>query len=228
MLQWKTRIISLRDVPPGQAARLRRNLRHPRAARIAVIAAGYGDGYSRKHSYPRNGSTARIRNGTAARSFAAACLFAAGTRRSWVASRWTRRSSTSRIFAGCEIGDEVVLIGQSGGGKDHGLGPGPLVGDTALRSAVQSVGTGAAKVSSTSETTLLRFVIPRYVLSSRGRFGRGMCSFRLGESFSKVKHSSAAAPERARAVLVATVGIARSDNREHWWSHQPRSSHFAQ
>ena len=57
VLQWKTRVISLRDVPAGQALGYGGTYVTPGTARIAVIAAGYGDGYSRRHSYPRNGAT---------------------------------------------------------------------------------------------------------------------------------------------------------------------------
>lgn len=115
VLEWKTRIISLRDVPPAQALGYGGTYVTPQAARIAVIAAGYGDGYSRKHSYPRNGSTAG-RNGTA------------GELRSSVLIRGRHAPVVGRVsmdmtlvdvsqIAGCEIGDEVVLIGQSGAEK---------------------------------------------------------------------------------------------------------------
>jgi alanine racemase len=43
-LSWKTRILSLRDVPAGQALGYNGGYVTPFPARIAVVAAGYGDG----------------------------------------------------------------------------------------------------------------------------------------------------------------------------------------
>ena len=49
-LSWKTRILSLRDVPAGQALGYNVGYVTPRPARVAVIAAGYGDGLYRRLS----------------------------------------------------------------------------------------------------------------------------------------------------------------------------------
>ncbi len=114
VLQWKTRIISLRDVAAGQALGYGGTYVTQRPARIAVIAAGYGDGYSRKHSYPKNGSAAPGKNGDS------------GELRSSVLIRGQRAPVVGRVsmdmtlvdvspIGRCEIGDEAVLIGQSGG-----------------------------------------------------------------------------------------------------------------
>ena len=113
VLQWKTRVISLRDVPAGQALGYGGTYITSAAARIAVIAAGYGDGYSRKNSYPRNGANALHANGPS------------GELRSSVLIRGQRAPVVGRVsmdltsidvsrVVGCEIGDEVVLIGRSG------------------------------------------------------------------------------------------------------------------
>ncbi len=114
VLQWKTRIISLRDVAAGQALGYGGTYVTAAPSRIAVIAAGYGDGYSRKNSYPRNGkASAESSNGTA-------------PDRSSVLVRGQRAPVLGRVsmdttivdvshIRDCEIGDEVVLIGSSGG-----------------------------------------------------------------------------------------------------------------
>ena len=113
-LQWKTRVIALRDVPAGQALGYGGIYVTREPARIAVIAAGYGDGYSRRHSYPHDGQSGCASNG------------AAGTARSSVLIRERRAAVLGRVsmdttlvdvshIRDCEIGDEVVLIGRSGG-----------------------------------------------------------------------------------------------------------------
>jgi alanine racemase len=113
VLQWKTRIISLRDVPAGQALGYGGTYVTEQASRVAVIAAGYGDGYSRKHSYPRNGHTpASSGNGTQVER---SSVLVRGHRAPIVGrvSMDTTIVDVSRI-PGCEIGDEVILIGRSG------------------------------------------------------------------------------------------------------------------
>jgi alanine racemase len=118
VLQWKTRVISLRDVEAGHALGYGGTYITPAAARIAVIAAGYGDGYSRKHSYPRhanpnNSAPSAPANGTSAMV------------RSNVLIRGQRAHIVGRVamdmtlvdvshIVGCELGDEVALIGCSG------------------------------------------------------------------------------------------------------------------
>ena len=113
VLQWKTRVISLRDVPAGQALGYGGTYVTREASRIAVIAAGYGDGYSRRHSFPRNGHSAD-----------AASNGSEGGRSS-VLIRGRRAPVVGRVsmdmtlvdashIRDCEIGDEVSLIGRSG------------------------------------------------------------------------------------------------------------------
>lgn len=96
VLSWKTRVLSLRDVPAGQALGYNGAYVTPESARIAVIAAGYGDGLYRK-------------------------LAPGG----YVLLRGQRAPMLGRIsmdltivdvtkISGVEIGDEVVLIGRSG------------------------------------------------------------------------------------------------------------------
>jgi alanine racemase len=96
-LSWKTRIISLRNVPVGSALGYNGAFVVKAPSRIAVIAAGYGDGLYRRLS-PGGG---------------------------YVLVRGCRAPMLGRIsmdltivdvtqIDGVEIGDEVVLIGQSG------------------------------------------------------------------------------------------------------------------
>ncbi len=47
VMSWKTRIISLKDVPAGQAVGYNGAFVTSAPTRIAVIPVGYGDGYSR-------------------------------------------------------------------------------------------------------------------------------------------------------------------------------------
>ncbi len=114
VLQWKTRIISLRDVAAGQPLGYGGTYVTTEPSRIAVIAAGYGDGYSRKNSYPRNG---RVSPGSSNGSSREA--------RSNVLVRGQRAPVLGRVsmdttivdvshIRDCEIGDEVMLIGRSG------------------------------------------------------------------------------------------------------------------
>lgn len=114
VLQWKTRVISLRDVPAGQALGYGGRYVTPEPARIAVIAAGYGDGYSRKHSYPRNGQQdAAANNGTRSESRSSVLI---RDRRALVVGRVSMDTTIIDVshIRDCQIGDEVLLIGRSG------------------------------------------------------------------------------------------------------------------
>jgi len=95
-MSWRTRVLSLRDVPAGKALGYNGAFVTPAPARIAVIAAGYGDGLYRRLS-PEG----------------------------YVLLRGQRAPMLGRIsmdltivdvtrIPGVEIGDEVVLIGRSG------------------------------------------------------------------------------------------------------------------
>lgn len=95
-MSWKTRVLSLRDVPAGQALGYNAIYVTPASARIAVIAAGYGDGLYRRLS---PGGYALLR----------------GQRAPFLGriSMDLTIVDVSHI-PGIEIGDEVVLIGRSG------------------------------------------------------------------------------------------------------------------
>jgi len=96
VMSWKTRVLSLRDVAAGQALGYDGAYVTPAPARIAVIAAGYGDGLYRRLS---PGGYALLR----------------GQRVPFLG----RISMDLTIvdvthIPGCAIDDEVVLIGHSG------------------------------------------------------------------------------------------------------------------
>ena len=95
-LAWKTRVISLRDVPAGQALGYNGSYVTRSPARAAVIAAGYGDGLYRKLS---PGGYVLLRGQRAA-----------------FAGRISMDLTILDVshIPGVEIGDEVVLIGRSG------------------------------------------------------------------------------------------------------------------
>jgi alanine racemase len=94
-MSWKTRVLSLRNVPSGQALGYNGVYVTPAPARIAVIAAGYGDGLYRRLS---PGGYALLR----------------GQRAPFLGriSMDLTIIDVSHI-PGAEIGDEVVLIGRS-------------------------------------------------------------------------------------------------------------------
>jgi alanine racemase len=95
-LSWKTRVLSLRKVPTGQALGYNGTYVTRTPARIAVIAAGYGDGYYRKLS-------------------PGGCVLLRGERAPIVGriSMDLTIVDVSHI-PGADIGDEVVLVGHSG------------------------------------------------------------------------------------------------------------------
>jgi alanine racemase len=95
-LAWKTRVISLRDVPAGQALGYNGSYVTQSPARVAVIAAGYGDGLYRRLS---PGGYVLLRGQRAA-----------------FAGRISMDLTIIDVshIPGVEIGDEVVLIGRSG------------------------------------------------------------------------------------------------------------------
>ncbi len=114
VLQWKTRIISLRDVAAGQALGYGGTYVTSEPLRIAVIAAGYGDGYSRKNSYPRNRKTSAESGNGSARDHSSVLVRG---QRAPVLGRVSMDTTIVDVshIGDCEIGDEVVLIGRSGG-----------------------------------------------------------------------------------------------------------------
>lgn len=96
-LSWKTRLLSLRNVTAGQALGYNGAYITPAPARIAVIAAGYGDGLYRRLS-PEGYVLLRGQ-----------CAPFLGR----ISMDLTIVDVTH--IPGIEIGDEVVLIGRSGG-----------------------------------------------------------------------------------------------------------------
>jgi alanine racemase len=95
VLQWKTRIIAVREVEEGTTAGYSRRWQAKRKTRLAVIPVGYGDGYNRQLS---NHGRVIVRDQYAA---------IAGN----VSMDLTMIDVTD--IAGAEIGDEVLLIGES-------------------------------------------------------------------------------------------------------------------
>ncbi len=95
-LSWKTRVLSLRDVPAGQALGYNGTYTTKAPARVAVIAAGYGDGLYRKLS---PGGHVLLRGARAP-----------------FAGRISMDLSIIDVsnISGVEIGDEVTLIGRDG------------------------------------------------------------------------------------------------------------------
>lgn len=95
-MAWKTRVLSLRNVPAGQALGYNGAYVTPAPARIAVIAAGYGDGLYRKLS---PGGHVLLRG-----------------RRAPFLGRISMDLTIVDVThnPGVEIGDEVVLIGTIG------------------------------------------------------------------------------------------------------------------
>ena len=107
-LTWKTHVLGLRDVPAGQALGYGGAYVTPAPARIAVVSVGYGDGLARKISIASAGAPETA------------------TGHGQVLLRGQRAPIVGRIsmdltlvdvtrVAGAAIGDEVVLIGRSGG-----------------------------------------------------------------------------------------------------------------
>jgi alanine racemase len=95
-MSWKTRILSLRNVSAGQALGYNGTYITPSPARVAVIAAGYGDGYYRKLS---PGGYVLLRG-----------------ERAPIVGRISMDLTILDVshIPGAEIGDEVVLMGHSG------------------------------------------------------------------------------------------------------------------
>lgn len=95
-MSWKTRVLSLRNVPPGQALGYNGAYITRSPARIAVIAAGYGDGLYRRLS---PGGYVLLRGQHAP-----------------MLGRISMDLTIVDVthISGVEIGDEVVLIGRSG------------------------------------------------------------------------------------------------------------------
>jgi alanine racemase len=95
VLTWKTRIVSLREMPAGQAIGYNGTYATKAPSRIAVIAAGYGDGFNRAMS---NRGRVIVHD-----------------RYAPVLGRISMDLTTIDVTGvpGAEIGDEALLIGKS-------------------------------------------------------------------------------------------------------------------
>jgi len=112
VLTWKTRILSLRSVRPGQAVSYGAAYVARAAGRIAVLPVGYADGFSRHLS---GKARVIVRNQYAP-----------------VVGNVTMDLTMVDVSGveGIEIGDEVILIGR-GEGQDVGRSPGQSLSVTA-------------------------------------------------------------------------------------------------
>jgi alanine racemase len=96
VLSWKTRIISLRTIQPGDTAGYCATFKASRPSRIALLPAGYADGVNRLLS---NRGTVLVRG-----------------ERAPIVGRISMDLTTIDVtdISGVEIGDEVVIIGEQG------------------------------------------------------------------------------------------------------------------
>jgi alanine racemase len=96
VLSWKTRVISLRTIQPGETAGYNATFRAARPARIALLPVGYADGLNRLLS---NRGSVLVRG-----------------RRAPIAGRISMDLTTIDVtdIPSVEIGDEVILIGEPG------------------------------------------------------------------------------------------------------------------
>jgi alanine racemase len=96
VLSWKTRIVSLRTIQPGETAGYCATFRASRPTRVALLPVGYADGLNRQLS---NRGSVLVRGQRAA-----------------IAGRISMDLTTIDVtgIPGVEIGDEAILIGQEG------------------------------------------------------------------------------------------------------------------
>jgi alanine racemase len=97
VLSWKTRVVSLRTIQPGETAGYNATFRATHATRIALLPVGYGDGLNRLLS---NRGSVLVRG-----------------RRAPIAGRISMDLTTIDVtdVPGVDIGDEVILIGEHSG-----------------------------------------------------------------------------------------------------------------
>lgn len=111
---WKTLIVNLCTIHPGESVGYGRAFMPSHTARVAVIAVGYGDGYTR--SFAVSGAPVLI-NGRRCK-FVGTCM---------------DMSFIDVTGVDCEVGDEVTLFGEDGrGNRISGLEIGHLMGETRL------------------------------------------------------------------------------------------------
>jgi len=96
ILSWKTRVVSLRTIQPGETAGYNATFRAARPTRIALLPVGYADGLNRLLS---NRGSVLVRG-----------------HRASIAGRISMDLTTVDVtdIPGVEIGDEVTLIGEDG------------------------------------------------------------------------------------------------------------------
>lgn len=94
VLAWKTRVVSLRTIQPGETAGYSATFRAERETRLALLPVGYADGLNRLLS---NHGSVLVRG-----------------RRAPIAGRISMDLTTVDVtdIPGVELGDEVVLIGE--------------------------------------------------------------------------------------------------------------------
>ncbi len=111
---WRTSIVNLREILPGESVGYGRTFMPETPARVAVIGIGYGDGYTR--SFAVRGAPVLIR----------------GKRCPFVGTAMDM-SFIDVTGVDCAIGDEVTLFGEDGlGNRISGLEIGHLMGETRL------------------------------------------------------------------------------------------------
>lgn len=111
---WKTLIVNLREIQPGESVGYGRAFMPDAPAKVATIGIGYGDGYLR--------------------SFAAAGapVLICGRRCHFIGIAMDQ-SFVDVTGIDCQIGDQVTLFGEDGlGNKISGLEIGHLMGETRL------------------------------------------------------------------------------------------------
>ena len=132
---WKTLIVNLRDIQPGESVGYGRAFMPNTPTRVAVIGIGYGDGYLR--------------------SFAAAGapVLIGGHRCKFVGVAMDQ-SFVDVTGVECEIGDPVTLFGEDGrGNRISGLEIGHLMGETRLAMFTHITQRVARVYHSTAEQT---------------------------------------------------------------------------
>lgn len=111
---WKTLIVNLRDIQPGESVGYGRVFQPQSPARVATVGIGYGDGYVR--SFLMKGAPVLIQ----------------GQRCPFVGTAMDQ-SFVDVTGVDCQLGDEVTLFGEDGkGNRISGLEIGHLMGETRL------------------------------------------------------------------------------------------------
>jgi alanine racemase len=106
VLEWKTRVISLRDIVPGDSVGYGATWIATEKQKIALLPVGYADGYSRRHS--RGNVTDQDKN-------TGGDVLVRG-QRAPVVGRVSMDLTMVDVtnIEGVEIGDEVALLGRQG------------------------------------------------------------------------------------------------------------------